>query len=224
VTAIFIVLDVFLGIIALVALIATWNQLRARRRKARAHGVVMVIDRLTPRRKNLARLEVNLRMVGPDVRYEVGLNLEADGSRFDVSTPEPALRPSMGCDDEEMSWGFEIPEDDLDRVWVIASWMETRGAGLRMAAIAWSFSTPDIYEWKWAADWRLSHAGHWRKRRTATTPPRTTPGLGPLELGRPPSRRRMAQPTAEPDVGEASVDPRLTCTPHGLRASRCRHR
>ena len=109
-TAIFIVLDVFLGIIALVALIATWNQLRARRRKARAHGVVMVIDRLTPRRKNLARLEVNLRMVGPDVRYEVGLNLEADGSRFDVSTPEPALRPSMGCDDEEMSWGFEIPD------------------------------------------------------------------------------------------------------------------
>jgi hypothetical protein len=202
VTAIFIVLDVFLGIIALLVLIATWNQLQARRRKARAKGVVMVIDRLTPRRKSLARLEVNLRVVGPAVRYEVGLDLEADGTRFDASTPKPAIRPSMGCDDAELSWGFEIPEDDLDRVWVIASWMDAHGADLRMAAIAGSLSTPEIYEWKWAADWRLSRAGHWRKRRTATTPPRTVPGLGPLELGRPPGRRRVPQPAAKPDVGE----------------------
>lgn len=76
----------------------------------------MVIDRLTPRRKNLARLQVDLRTVGPVVRYEVGLDLEADGNRFDVSPAKPATRPSMSCDDEEMSWGFEIPEDDLDRV------------------------------------------------------------------------------------------------------------
>jgi hypothetical protein len=198
-----IVLDVFLGIIALLALIATWNQLRARRRIPGAKGVVMVIDRLTPRRKSLARLEVNLRVVGPAVRYEVGLDLEADGTRFDVSTPKAAIRPSMGCDDEELSWGFEIPEDDLDRVWVIASWMDAHGADLRMAAIARCLRTPEIYEWKWAADWRLSRAGHWRRRRTATTPPRTVPGLGPLELGRPPGRRRVPQPTAEPGVGEA---------------------
>lgn len=198
-----IVLDVFLGIMALLALVATWNQLRARRRKARAKGVVMVIDRLTPRRKSVARLEVNLRVVGPAVHYQVGLDLEADGARFDISTPKPAIRPSMGCDDEELSWGFEIPEDDLDKVWVIASWMDAHGADLRMAAIARSLSTPEIYEWKWAADWRLSRAGHWRKRRTATTPSRTIPGLGPLELGRPPGRRRVPQPAAEPDVGEA---------------------
>ena len=105
-----IVLDVFLGIIALLGLIATWNQLRARRKVARAKGAVMVIDRLTPRRKNLARLEVNLRVVGPAVRYEVGLDLEADGSRFDVSTPKPAIRPSMGCDDEELSWVLRFPK------------------------------------------------------------------------------------------------------------------
>ena len=203
-TAIFIVLDVFLGIIALLGLIAIWNQLRARRKKARAKGVVLVIERLTPRRKNLARLEVNLRMVGPAVRYEVGLDLEADGNGFDVSTPKPAIRPSMGCDDEELSWGFEIPEDDLDRVWVIASWVEAHGADLRMAAIARCLNTAEIYEWKWAADWRLSRAGHWRKRPTATTPSRTVPGLGPLELGRPPGRRRMPQPAAEPNVGEAA--------------------
>jgi hypothetical protein len=192
-----IVLDVFLGIIALLALIATWYLIRAQRRKARAQGVAMVIDRLTPRRKNVARLQVNLRMVGPDVRYEVELDLEADGNRFEVSTPKPALRPSMGCEDEEMSWGFEIPEDDLDIVWVIASWMETRGAVLRTAAIAWSLSTPDIYEWKWAADWRLSRAGRWRKRRTPTAPQRTIPGLGPLELGRAPDPRPAPRPTTD---------------------------
>jgi hypothetical protein len=198
-----IVLDVFVGIIAVLGLIALGNQLRAQRRKPHAKGVVMVIDRLTPRRKNLARLEVSLRMVGPAVRHEVGLDLEADGNRFDVSTPKPALRPSMGCDDEEMSWGFEIPEDDLDRVWVIASWMETHGTGLRMAAMAWNLSTPEIYEWKWAPDWRLSRAGHWR-RRSATAPPRTLPGLGPLELGRPPGRRRVPPRAMEPDDGEAA--------------------
>ena len=108
-----IVLDVFVGIIAVLGLIALANQLRAQHKKPHARGVVMVIDRLAPRRKSLARLEVTLRMAGPAVRYEVGLDLEADGNRFDVSTPKPAIRPSMGCDDEEMSWGLEIPDDDL---------------------------------------------------------------------------------------------------------------
>ena len=67
-------------------------------------------------------------MVGPTVRYEVGLDLEADGNPFEVSTPKPAIRPSMGCEDEEISWGFEIPEDELDNVWVIASWMTADNA------------------------------------------------------------------------------------------------
>ena len=199
-----IVLDVFVGIIAVLGLIALANQLRAQHKNPHARGVAMVIDRLTPRRKSLARLEVRLRMTGPAVRYEVGLDLEADGNRFDVSTPKPAIRPSMGCDDEEMSWGFEIPDEDLDRVWVIAAWLETRGTNLRMAALAWNLSTPEIYEWKWAADWFLSGAGHWRKRRSVTTPPRTIPGLGPLELGRAPSRRRVPQRATEPDDGEAA--------------------
>jgi len=196
-----IVLDVFVGIIAVLGLIALVNRLRAQHKNPHAKGVVIVIDRLTPRRKNLARLEVRLRMAGPAVRYEVGLDLEADGNRFEVSTPKPEIRPSMGCDDEEISWGFEVPDEDLDRVWVIASWMEARGANLRIAALAWNLSTPEIYEWKWAADWRLSRAGHWRKRRSVTTPPRTIPGLGPLELGRAPSRRRVPQPATEPDDG-----------------------
>jgi hypothetical protein len=199
-----IVLDAFVGIIAVLGLVALANQLRAQHKNPHAKGVVMVIDRLTPRRRSQARLEVRLRMAGPAVRYEVGLDLEADGNRFDVSTPKPAVRPSMGCDDEEMSWGFEIPEDDLDKVWVIASWMEAHGADLRMAAIARSLSTPEIYEWKWAADWRFSRAGHWRKRRSVTTPPRTIPGLGPLELGRAPGGRRAAQRATEPDDGEAT--------------------
>ena len=199
-----IVLDVFVGIIAVLGLIALVNQLRAQHKNPHAKGVVIVIDRLTPRRKSLARLEVRLRMAGPAVRYEVGLDLEADGNRFDVSTPKPEIRPSMGCDDEEISWGFEVPDEDLDRFWVIASWMEARGANLRMAALAWNLSTPAIYEWKWAADWRLSRAGHWRKRRSVTTPPRTIPGLGPLELGRAPGRRRVPQPGTESDDGEAT--------------------
>ncbi|MEB3983190.1 hypothetical protein OQ968_18190 [Mycobacterium sp. 663a-19] len=182
-----IVLDVFAGIIAVLGLVVLANRPRAQHNKPHADGVVMVIDRLAPRRKNLARLEVRLRMAGPVVRYEVGLDLEADGNRFDVSTPKPAIRPSMGCDDEEMSWGFEVAEEDLDRVWLIASWIEARGA-MRMAALAWNLGTPDVYEWKWAADRRLSRAGHWRKRRSVTTPPRTVPGLGPLELGRAPGR------------------------------------
>ncbi|OMC41099.1 hypothetical protein [Mycobacterium sp. IS-1264] len=197
-----IVLDVFVGIIAVLGLIALANRLRAQRKNPRAKGVLMVIDRLTPRRRGQARLEVRLRMAGPTVRYEVGLDLEADGNRFDVSTPKPAIRPSMGCDDEELSWAFEIPDEDLDRVWVIASWMEARGTGLRMAALAWNLSTREVYEWRWAADWRLSRAGHWRKRRSAPTPPRTIPGLGPLELGRAPTGRRP--PTTEPDEGGAA--------------------
>jgi hypothetical protein len=192
-----IVLDVFIGIIALLGLIAIVNQLRGQPKTVGTKGVVVQVDRLAPRRKNLARLQVNLRIVGPAVRYEVGLDLEADGSRFEVSTPTPAMRPSMGCDDEEISWGFEIADDELDTIWVIASWIEAKGADLRTAALAWNLGTSDTYEWKWAADWRLSAAGHWRKRRAATTPPRAVPGLGPLELGRAPGPRPTPPPITE---------------------------
>jgi len=136
-------------------------------------------------------------MVGPAVRYQVALDLEADGEQFEVSTPKPAARPSMGCDDEEMSWVFEIPEDELDRVWVIASWIEAKRADLRIAALARNVSTSETYEWKWAADWRLSGAGHWRKRRAATTPARAVAGMGPLELGRAPGPRRAPRPSAD---------------------------
>jgi hypothetical protein len=197
VAAILIVLDVFVGIIAVVGLFATWTRLRARRRLSGAKGVVLVIDRLTPRRKNIVRLQVSLRMAGPTVRYEVGLGLESDGTPFEVSTPAPAIRPSMGCGDEEMSWGFEVSEDELDDVWLIASWMAADNAHLRMAALASNLGTAEIYEWRWAADWRISAAGHWRKRRSPTTPPRTVAGMGPLELGRAPgSRRALAADTS----------------------------
>ncbi|OBA59093.1 hypothetical protein A5647_18690 [Mycobacterium sp. 1100029.7] len=184
--AIVIVLDVFVGILAVVGLIATWDRLRARRRKSGAKGVQLVINRLAPRRRNAARLQVTLRMVGPTVRYEVGLDLESGGHSFEVSAPKPAIRASMGCGDEEMSWGFEVPEDDLDNVWVIASWMAADNANLRMAALASNLGTSQAYEWRWAADWRISGAGHWRKRRKPTTPPRSIAGMGPLELGRAP--------------------------------------
>ncbi|WAC89731.1 hypothetical protein [Mycobacterium sp. Aquia_213] len=197
--AILIVLDVFVGIIAVVGLIFTWNRLRGRRRRSGAKGVVLVVDRLTPRRKNIVRLQVSLRMVGPTVRYEVGLDLEADGNPFDVSTPKPEIRPSMGCEDDEMSWGFELSEDELDNVWIVASWMAAENADLQMAAIASNLGTAETYEWRWAADWRISGAGHWRKRRSPTTPPRSMVGMGPLELGRAPGRGRAARPTADPE-------------------------
>jgi hypothetical protein len=202
VAAILIVLDVFVGIIAVIGLIATLTRLRTRRRRAGAKGVVLQIERLTPRRKNVARLQVSLRMVGPTVRYEVGLDLEADGNPFEVSAPKPAVRTSMGCEDDEISWGFDIPEDDLDNVWVIASWMAGDDADLRMAAIAANVSTPQIYEWRWAADWRISGAGHWRKRRSPTTPLRTVAGMGPLELGRAPGRGHAARPAVDPPEDE----------------------
>lgn len=195
--AILIVLDVFVGIIAVVGLIFTLNQLRARRRRSGVKGVVLAVERLAPRRRNIARLQVSLRMVGPTVRYEVGLDLEADGTAFEVSTPKPARRPSMGCEDDEMSWGFEISEEDLDNAWVIVSWLATDNADLRTAAIASNLSTAQIYEWRWAADWRISGAGHWRKRRSPTTPPRTVAGMGPLELGRAPGRGRAAPPATD---------------------------
>jgi hypothetical protein len=197
VAAILIVLDAFVGIIAVVGLFFLGNRLRTRRRRSGAKGVVLVVDRLSPRRRNIARVQVSLRMVGPVVRYEVGLDLEVDGAPFDVSTPKPATRPSMGCEDDEMSWGFEVSEDELDNVWVIASWMATDNADLRMAALASNLGTGELYEWRWAADFRISRAGHWRKRRSPTTPPRTLDGMGPLRLGRAPGRSRAVRPAAE---------------------------
>jgi len=116
-------------------LIAGGNQLRARLHKPGAKGGCPRDRSSYARRKNIARLQVSLRMVDAAVRYEVALDTEADGNRLEVSTPKPETRPSMGCDDDELSWSFEIPEDDLDGVWVIASWIDDHNAHLRMAAL-----------------------------------------------------------------------------------------
>jgi hypothetical protein len=198
VAAIFIVLDVFVGILALLGVIALGNRLGARRSMPGVKGVLLVSERLAPRRKNVARFQTKLRMVGPVVRYEVALDLEADGQRFETSSAQPATRPSMGCDDEELSWSFEVPEDDVDRLWVIASWVEARGHDLRSAALTQQLSTSETYEWKWY----LRSLGGWQKRRTATTPAATEPGRGPLELGHAPDHRRESPPAAEPDTTE----------------------
>src|SRR6202012_4972766 len=155
-----------------------WDRLRAHRFKTSAKGIELIVDQVAPRRKNYTRFHVNLRMVGPVVRYEVGLDVEADGNRYDVSTPKPAARPSMGCDDEEMTWGFDVPDEDLDRVWVIASWIEAHGAGLRVAALAHGLSEPKTYEGKGAADGDFQPAVTGRGERAAMTPPRAVPGLG----------------------------------------------
>ena len=199
--AIFIILDVFLGILALLGAIAVWNQLRARRRTAGVKGVVLVSERLQPCRKNVVRFQVKLRMVGPVVRYEVTLDLEADGRRFEASPARPATRPSMGCNDEDLSWSFEVPEDDVDKLWVVASWLEARGHGLRSGALAQQLSTSETYEWKWY----LGTLGGWQKRRSATIPTAAEPGRGPLELGHPPDHRREPQPAAEPDDTQEAI-------------------
>ena len=192
--AILIILDVFVGILALLGLIAVWNQVRARHRTAGTKGVVLVSERLQPRRRNIARFQTTLRIVGPVVRYEVALDLEADGTRFEGSPAQPATRPSMGCDDEELSWSFEVPDDDVDRLWVIASWVEARGYDLRTAAIARRLSTSETYVWKWY----LGRLGGWRRQRTGTTPTAALAGRGPLELGRAPVR--TPEPAAESEL------------------------
>ncbi|OBG23227.1 hypothetical protein [Mycobacterium sp. 852002-51057_SCH5723018] len=168
-----IILDVFVGILALLGLIAVWNQVRARQRTAGTKGVVLVSERLQPRRRNIARFQTTLRIVGPVVRYDVALDLEADGSRFEASPAQPATRPSMGCDDEELSWTFEVPDDDVDRLWVVVSWLEARGYDLRPAAITRQLSTSETYVWKWY----LGRLGGWRSQRTATAPTAVFPAV-----------------------------------------------
>jgi hypothetical protein len=194
VAAILIILDVFVGILALLGLIAVWNQVRARHRTAGTKGVVLVSERLQPRRRNIARFQTTLRIVGPVVRYEVALDLEADGTRFEASPAQPVTRPSMGCDDEELSWSFEVPDDNVDRLWLIASWVEARGNDLRTAAIARQLSTSETYVWKWY----LGRLGGWGRQRTGTTPTAALPGRGPLELGRAPVR--VPEPAAASEL------------------------
>jgi hypothetical protein len=189
VLATLIILDVFVGILALVGLVAVWNALRARHRTAGTNGVVLVTERLQPRRRNVARFQTTLRIVGPVVRYDVALDLEADGTPYEASPAKPATRPSMGCDDDELSWSFEVPDDDADRLWAVATWFEARGAGLRTAAIARRLSTSETYAWTW----RLGRFGRWRKQRAAGG----LTGRGPLELGRAPDGGRAAQPAAQ---------------------------
>jgi hypothetical protein len=195
-----IVLDVFLGIIAVLALGAAWNRLRARRRSAGTNGILMLIERQQPRRRSAARFQAKLRIVGPVVRYDVALDLEADGTRFDASPDKPATRPSMGCNDEELSWSFEVPEEDTDRLWLVASWVDANGYNLRTAAIARQLTTSDTYEWKWY----FRRFGDWRKQRNSTLAVSAVPGHGPLELGRAPDFGRAPRTHAEPVGGDVA--------------------
>jgi hypothetical protein len=173
VIATLIILDVFVGILAMVGLAAVWNAVRARRATAGTKGVVLVSERLQPRRRNVARFETALRIVGPVARYQVALDLEADGAPFEASPPKPATRPSMGCDDDELSWTFEVSDGDVDRLWVVARWVEARGHDLRTAAIARRLGTSETYVWRWY----LGRLGGWRRQRTEMAAPAALPAL-----------------------------------------------
>ncbi|MCV7099640.1 hypothetical protein [Mycobacterium palustre] len=168
-----IILDVFVGILAMVGLAALWTAVRGRRRTAGTKGVALVSERLQPRRRNIARFQATLRIVGPVVRYDVGLGLQADGAPFEASPPSPATRPSMCCDDEELSWTFEVPDDDVDRLWVVARWVEARGHDLRAAAIARRLGTSETYVWKWY----VGRLGGWRRQRSEMAAPAALPAM-----------------------------------------------
>jgi hypothetical protein len=180
VTATLIILDVFVGILALLGLIAVWTAARARQRTAGAKGVVLSTERLQPRRRNVARFQATLRMVGPAVRYEVALDLKADDAPFEASPAKPATRPSMGCGDDELSWSFEVSDDEVDRLWLVATWVEARGHDLRTGAIARRLSTSETYVWTWY----IGRVGRWRRQRAELAAPAALPAVrSPVDTG-----------------------------------------
>jgi hypothetical protein len=210
-------LNTLLAIVTILALIVAWNQLRLQRDMAGGKGIVINLPRsqVVDETAGIFRyhFDMMLRMVGPAVRHEVSVDLEADGRRFDANTQKPAIRESMGCEDDDIVWKFDLNEDDLEKVWLITSWVEARGNNLRTEAIAWRLSRQETYVWKWYPGFRLAQVirgrvsqrgpvwfrewvgapratGWWHQERGAA-PAGAFPGEGPLELRRPPSHRRL---------------------------------
>ncbi len=210
-------LNTLLGIVTILALIVAWNQLRLQRDMAGGKGVLLELGRFKRVDESTGgvrfHVSVRLRMVGPALRHEVSVDLEADGRRFDANTQKPEIRRSMGCEGDDIRWEFDLNEDDLERVWLITTWVEARGNNLLTEAIARRLSRQESYTWKRYPGWRLGQmirgwasqrgpgwfrewagaprATGWWHNDMSAAPAGAYPGEGPIELGRPPGDRRL---------------------------------
>ena len=202
-------LNLILGVIAVLALGVAWNQLRLQRNAQGGKGVLVENRAHRGVDGRYFQFDVKVHMVGPAVRHQVGLDLEKGGRAFKVGTEKPAVRTSMGCNDDPIVWTFHVPEHEMSEVWLIVTWVEARADNLRSEAGAWRLGPPpDIYLWKWYPGWKVAvwvqmwaaehgpkklraiagrpRATGWWHNEGSASPAGALPGQGPLELGRPP--------------------------------------
>lgn len=186
------VLNICLALVALAALsVALW-QLRLQRDPAGGRGIFLHTERFslqTVINDSLVidhyRLEVKI--VGPGTWYELALDLEKNGSKFNAPD-RPEKRSSMTCESTPMVWDVDLSTEDDKNVWCVVTWVEPHGPALQ-ALHTNAFAIPvrgvAIYQWKWFPFLRqigLRPRGRWRRYRGESL----REGNGPLGFGKSP--------------------------------------
>lgn len=177
------------------ALLIAWWQLILQRDAAGGRGILFEVHR--PYRQE-ARIGgelfvtdgyyVLVKLVGNDL-HEVGVHLERDGRPLQFGDPgyvakAPETLHRLTCEDDPLTWRFELSRDDAQDLYCVLSWVAPYGPGVRTNAYRRPLSPPHtLEEWLWFRSFRIrTWIQGWGARRR----------LSPIRrvLGRP---RRVAE-------------------------------
>ncbi|OJZ75701.1 hypothetical protein BRW65_03970 [Mycobacterium paraffinicum] len=160
------------------AMVIAWWQLVLQRDAAGGRGIIFEVHRPIHREDRIrGELVVSddyfvlVNLAGNDL-YEVAIHLERDGQQLEFGdagyldeTPETLRR--LTCEDEPLTWEFNLRADDAKDLWCVLSWAAPYGPGLRTDAVRRPLAPPhELERWRWFRSFRLIQwVEEWGARR-----------------------------------------------------------
>lgn len=96
---------------------------------------------------------VRFEVGGPGVFHNVTMHLlGVPESAAGAELERPALRHTMAAGDGPIEWTFRLPDDAVERAWVMVTWVRPYLQGVESEALAQWLRTGRLYEWRWYSE------------------------------------------------------------------------
>ncbi len=96
---------------------------------------------------------VRFEVGGPGVFHNVTVHLlGVPESAAGAELQRPALRHTMAAGDGPIEWTFRLPDEAVERAWVMVTWVRPYLQGVESEALAQWLRTGRLYEWRWYSE------------------------------------------------------------------------
>jgi hypothetical protein len=161
-----VVVAVLALVVSAAALLIAWWQLLLQRDAAGGRGIIFEVHRPIHKEARVGgelivtdRYFVIVKLVGNDL-HEVAVHLERDGRQLEFGDPgyvdeTPETLHRFTCEDEPLTWEFELGPDDARDLWCVLSWVAPYGPAVRTNALRRPLEPPhELERWRWFRSFR----------------------------------------------------------------------